>query len=52
MINLVKSVLNNQVQQLVGKSNFLEEDNSRLRKEMSDLSGRLSTMEREVGGQV
>ena len=43
-----KSVHSELVQQLVDNNTSLEEDNARLRRERSDLSGRLSTMEREV----
>ena len=39
-----------QVQQLAAKNACLEEDKFKLRMERSELSGRLSAMEREVGG--
>ena len=39
-----------EVQKLTKKNTSLEEEGSRLRKESDDLAGRLSTMEREVGG--
>ena len=39
-----------QLQQLAERNTSLEEDNSRWRRERSELSGRLSTTKREVGG--
>ena len=49
-INFVvqKSVHSELVQQLMDSNSSLEKDKTRLKREMSELSERLSTMEREV----
>ena len=47
---LQKSAREEEVQKLTEKNTSLEEEGSRLRKERDDLAGKLSSMEREVGG--